>query len=186
MFFGGNEFRAFDIRNIRSVGQNVSNKTIDTAIHIQLRSDEARGSQQHLSLTDYNGKFMIANSTGGSANLLDYCYVTFTLNSFSSKPLEEMYVLGSFNNWQPSDACEMKYNEARKVYQCTMLLKQGYFNYGYFYLNNEMIFENSDTEGNHYETENDYYIFFYQKNYTYNFDELIGYQKANSGTVERR
>ncbi len=185
LFFGGNEFRAFDIRNIRSVGINVSNKTIDTAIHINLKADDARGSFTHLALPDYNGKCLIANSTASDPNQLDYAYVTFTLNSISSSHDEELYVLGGFNNWVPSDEYKMVYNESRKIYQCTVLLKQGYYNYGYYDFKSGQL-ENSVTEGNHYETENDYYIFFYQKNYTYNFDELIGFQKANTGTVERR
>ncbi len=186
LFYGGNEFRAFDVRNIHSVGQNVSNKTIDTAIHVQLRYDESRGAQQHLALTDYNGKFLIVNSTGSAPNLLDYTYVTFTLNAFSSEGQNNLYVLGSFNQWQPSANCKLEYNASRKIYQCTIFLKQGYYNYGYYAMNADGLLENTDTEGNHYETENDYYIFFYQKNYSYNFDELIGYQKSNSGTMERR
>ncbi len=186
LFFGGNEFRAFDTRNIRSVGQNVSNKTIDTAIHIQLKTDDSRAAQQHLTMTDYNGKFLITNTAASEPNALDYAYVTFVLNSFSENMDTGLYVLGAFNNFQPSADCKMTYNDARKLYQCTILLKQGYYNYGYYSYNQNQLLETSLTEGDHFETENDYYFFFYQKNYNYNFDELIGFQKANSGLGERR
>jgi hypothetical protein len=186
LFSGGNEFRAFDTRNIKSVGQNVSTKKIDTAIHITLKTDEARGAQQHLSLKDFNGNFIITNFTASSPNLLEYTYVSFTLNSFSMTPVNNLYVLGAFNNWQPSEEYRMIYNDSRKIYQCTAFMKQGYYNYAYYYLNESNKLDNTLTEGNHFETENDYYIFFYQRNYTYNFDELIGYQKANTGTMERR
>ena len=126
------------------------------------------------------------NSIAGAPNTLDYTYVTFNLNSFSSEGDPALYILGSFNNFQPSEECRMKYNEARKTYTCTLLLKQGYYNYGYYSMNKNNVLENTLTEGDHYETENDYYIFFYQKNYTFNYDELIGYQKSNSGVGEKR
>ncbi len=186
LFFGGNEFRTFDIRNIRSVGQNVSSKYIDTAIHVLLKPDEARGDKQHLMMTDFNGRYIIYSRTTTEQNQMDYAWVTFTLNKFSQDQNRAVYVLGAFNNWKPGEKYRMVYNESRKIYQCTVLLKQGYYNYMYAITDGNGESDVSETEGNHYETENDYYFFFYQKNYMYNYDELIGYQKINTGLNEKR
>ena len=39
------------------------------------------------------------------------------------------------------------------------------------------------TEGNHFETENDYNILLYHRNPFYGYDELIGFQTLNSGEL---
>jgi hypothetical protein len=186
LFYGGNEFRAFDTRNIRSVGINVQTKYIDTAIHVILKPDDARGAQQHLALPDYNGDFIIDSKSAGTAYQVDYAWVTFTLNSFSSDNSRDIYVLGAFNSWKPSEEFKMTYDEGKKIYQCTVKLKQGYYGYAYAQIDNKNMADMSFTEGSHFETENDYYIFFYRHDNFRNYDELVGYQKANTGSSERR
>jgi hypothetical protein len=186
LFFGGNEFRAFDTRNIRSVGINVQTKYIDTAIHILLKHDDARGAQQHLALPDYNGQFIIDSKSAGASNQIDYTYVTFTLNSFSTDNSKDIYILGAFNSWRPLPEYKMTYDEGKKIYSCTVILKQGYYGYAYALYDDKGMADMLFTEGSHFETENDYYIFFYRHDNFRNYDELVGYQKANSGNAEKR
>jgi hypothetical protein len=60
-------------------------------------------------------------------------------------------------------------------------MKQGYYNYSYATRkrsNNKIDLTNID--GNHYETENDYYIFVYYRDIRERFDRLVGVSVANS------
>ncbi len=46
----------------------------------------------------------------------------------------KMYVSGALNNWSFSNDNLMIYNQERRQYECTMLLKQGWYNYEYVFL----------------------------------------------------
>ena len=45
-----------------------------------------------------------------------------------------MYVSGNLNNWIFDKNNLMTYNSERGEYECTMLLKQGWYNYEYVFL----------------------------------------------------
>ena len=65
------------------------------------------------------------------------------------------------------------------MYEKTLLLKQGYYNYSYITrdagkpMTNRFSFEN--TEGNFTNTENNYTILVYFRSFGQRADELIGY-----------
>ena len=64
-----------------------------------------------------------------------------------------------------------------------MLIKQGY--YPYIYTTKDIVNpaappEMAQTEGNYWETENDYTILVYYTSLSYRRDELVGYTTINS------
>lgn len=69
----------------------------------------------------------------------------------------------------------MHYDSEQKMYYCSPMLKQGYYNYQYVTLSEGKI-NAEKIEGSHSQTENGYEIFIYYKNQL-NIDELIGYKK---------
>ena len=48
----------------------------------------------------------------------------------------DLYITGALSDWQLNDRNKMEYDEASRSYQLTMLLKQGFYNYQYHYLEN--------------------------------------------------
>ena len=67
----------------------------------------------------------------------------------------------------------MKYNSSTSAYECTLLLKQGWYDYQY-------VVESPDLppnyfEGGHFETQNNYEVLVYNKPFQPNVDLLIGY-----------
>ena len=76
---------------------------------------------------------------------------------------------------------EMVYDTTYGVYFKSMLVKQGLHSYMYA---TENVLEHSPeftfTEGNHWETENDYYIFIYHRSFGDLHDRLIGFKELNS------
>jgi hypothetical protein len=111
----------------------------------------------------------------------DYIYVYFTLPSTYEIRGGRMYVSGALSNWSFNNENLMTYDPVKAQYQCTMLLKQGWYNYEYLFLKDgDTSAEPSVFEGNHYETENDYLILVYYKNPRDRYDRLIGTQLTSS------
>jgi hypothetical protein len=86
-----------------------------------------------------------------------------------------MYVSGALTDWTFNGSSLMTYDPVKAEYQCSMLLKQGWYNFEYIFLKNEnKTVEPSVFEGNHYETENDYLILVYYRNPRDRHDRIIG------------
>ncbi|HOK52807.1 MAG TPA: DUF5103 domain-containing protein, partial [Bacteroidales bacterium] len=110
----------------------------------------------------------------------DYVMVHFTLPT--PEPLMEgqLYLIGGFNGWQCNQQSRLTYNLDEKAYKTSMLLKQGYYNYLIAYRTDNGQVNFSYAEGDHFETENDYYVFVYYHAYTARYQRLIGYTMINS------
>ena len=183
IFRGGNEYRYFDIKSIRYQTEYV--KRIDYAVpnyNVFLAPSENREFKPYFYWQDFNGKYYIAIQEGQKPDIdADYVYVYFTLPSDQAVKGGRMYVSGGLNNWNFDNNNLMKYNPVRKEYECTMLLKQGWYNYEYVFLkDNETNGTASLFEGSHYETENDYIVLVYYRNPQDRFDRVIGSVTANT------
>ncbi len=78
---------------------------------------------------------------------------------------------------------KMEYNESKGVYEKTLLLKQGYYYYTYITKDANDIAAKPDaslTDGNAWETENDYSIFVYYRSLSGRHDELVAFKIINS------
>lgn len=183
IFSGGNEFRYFDIKSIRYQSEFIRKiDFVDNRYHVFLLPSENREFKPYFYWQDFNGKYYIAVQEGRDMDIdADYLYVYFTLASKYKLEGGKMYVSGALNNWGFNNDNLMSYDPLRSEYQCTMLLKQGWYNYNYIFIKDgEITGEPSFFEGNHYETENDYLILVYYRNPLDRYDRLIGSAVANS------
>jgi hypothetical protein len=93
----------------------------------------------------------------------------------------KMYVTGGLTNWSLNDNNQMIYNPEQGQYECTLLLKQGWYNYEYVFLKNgDSEVTSARFEGSHYETENDYLILMYYRNPLDRYDRVIGTKITNT------
>jgi hypothetical protein len=183
IFQGGNEYRYFDIKSIRYQSEYV--KRIDFVIpyyNVYLFPSENREFKPYFYWKDFNGKYYIAFQEGKKPDIdADYVNVFFTLPSWQKIAGGNMYVSGNLNNWAFNKNNLMTYNPERGQYECTMLLKQGWYNYEYVFLKEG---ETNGTagifEGSHYETENDYVVLIYYRNPRDRYDRVIGTSIANT------
>ncbi len=172
-FDGGNEFRFVDFRSLMAPGQNTGkiNRTVKP-YELYVALDQNRSSEAYSQYLDLNGNYVIANLDFGEPALTgNYLYVNFLLKS-AELPREDVYVVGSFNDFQRDNESKMSYNGAG-YYESRQFLKQGLYNYQY-----EVGTRGNSTtsfEGNHFETENFYEIFVYQRPFRPNADLLVGY-----------
>jgi hypothetical protein len=179
----GNEFRTFGFTNIYKHGINVNDiQFVDTIYHVQLRIDERRSFKKYFWDEDMNGNYFIYldNSTD-PYNLADYGYVYFSLPMDEPMLEGKVYVYGGFTQWKTNETNLMHYNFNTRMYEAVLLLKQGYYDYVYTYYDNyTRKLDETILEGSHYQTENNYVIYVYHRDFADNFDRLVGYQVVNS------
>jgi len=182
LFQGGNEFRYFDTKNFKSLTPRIQQtRYLNSYYEIYLTAEEWRTRSRYWREMDINGKFFIANQQGSDKDRdADYVMVHFTLPT--TEPLMEgqLYLLGAFNNWECNDRSLLRYNLNEKAYQTSLLLKQGYYNYLIAYRDAKGQIDFSYVEGNHFETENDYYFFVYYQSNSTRYERIIGYTMINS------
>ncbi|MCX6237881.1 MAG: DUF5103 domain-containing protein [Bacteroidia bacterium] len=183
VFAGGNEFRNFDTKNLRINGLGVANiEFINPLYHVTLLTDQIRRESNYRSESDLNGRFLIKNDRVTDSDLeSDYILVRFSLAMQEPLLGGEIYVFGGLSDWQCLPPNKMKWNFESKLYETTLLLKQGFYDYQYVYVENGgKQIDNTLLEGSYVETENYYQIFVYYRGFSSRYDRLIGYRTINS------
>ena len=183
VFDGGSEFRAFDIKSIRYHSERIKNIYKDTlGNHVELQPDEKRSFKRYSSAVDMNGNYIIKIQEGNHSDIeADYCYVSFFIPYDDAFSAGNLYVAGAFNDWRFMPENQMKYNPKRFGYECTLYLKQGFYNYEYIFIpKGETEADQTFIEGMHQETENDYTIYVYHHQTGTFYDQLIGVKRLNS------
>jgi hypothetical protein len=88
-------------------------------------------------------------------------------------------------DWQLYPQYKLNWNEQQYRYELKAMFKQGVYNY--IYVSSEKNKPNdTEIEGNHMETENEYAVWVYHKNIQYGYDELVGMALVNSGKIGNR
>ncbi len=184
-FNGGNEFRYFDTRSLRTYTERVANIYKDSSMkyNIDLLPDPLYTFKTYRFYNDINGSYLIKNQDMvGSPDIeADYAWVHFFLPYDAASPEGNFYVMGKLTDWRLNKSNRMTYNYKRFGYECKLFIKQGYFNYKYVYLRDDKKGgDESMTEGNHWETENDYTIYVYHRQRGTFYDQLVGVKSLNS------
>ena len=182
-FLGGSEFRRFDIRSLRFRTERVDRISQDTVNTISLLPDVSENRPGYTFIYDENGDFFIRN-TDGRDNRTDADYSTVNLSLASRRPSTDgsAYVVGQFNNYQLSD--KMTFDDTSNRFRGSVFVKQGLFDYHYIWVStdgktrDDVVFD-----GSHFQTENDYQIYFYYRKPGSRWDELVGFTEMN--TVKR-
>lgn len=173
MFKGGNEFRFFDMRSLNHPGRNVARVDRTTRpFQVFVEPDKPRTDEVYGQYPDLNGGFTIENLDYNDIAFTNYANVHFQLRSPAPLP-GKVYVTGAFSHWRRDTENRMTYDSTRGVYAAELVLKQGWYDYQYY-------FEAEDRppyflEGSHFETENLYEIFIYYRPFQPRADLLIGY-----------
>ena len=182
LFPGLNEFRFFNIRDLKSPFENVySINYRPPYYYVSLKQEKDKTFSRYTAEKDINGKFYI-QSVFKEQDMLraDYVHVTFSLASDIPVIEGNVCILGALTNWQCTPASYMEYDFENKMYQTSLLLKQGYYNYLYAVKNSKtQEIDASFFEGSHALTENDYLIFIYLSGTMQKYDRLVAFDVAN-------
>lgn len=179
-FKAGNEFRRFDIRSMRFRTERVGKIEQDTSTNIYLLNDGVENRQGYTFIFDENGAFYVRNQDGRD-NRTDADYATVHLSLIAKRPDTNgsAYVVGQFNDYQLTD--KLDYNEVQNRFSGKIFVKQGLYDYHYVWYDEDTKTRDDVVfDGSHFETENNYQIFFYFRKPGSRWDELIGYRQINS------
>ena len=184
VFYGGNEFRVFDIKNLNYRSTNVDNIVIskENGNQVYLVNDERRTYKAYMFWPDINGKRAINVESKFDSNLdADYAHVYFKLAKTTElTQFGDIYVFGELADWNLSIKNRMKYDTKSNSYELNLYLKQGYYNYYYLFVPKSQSEEESLIEGSHWQTENTYTIYAYHRRIGDRYDRLIGVETINS------
>ncbi|WP_078832102.1 DUF5103 domain-containing protein [Sediminibacterium ginsengisoli] len=190
IFPAGKEYRWADLRSFRFESDRVERvDRFARPLDIYMKPDAIRNNLRYAFFSDRNGWDEIDNTE--SVNpwwQSDYANVHFTLATADKKPLQgkNVYMVGELTGNQVGDTSLMRFDEATGAYTKTLFLKQGYYSYCYVTLDKtdrQARPDVSATEGNYWETENEYTIFFYFRSMGGRHDELLGINTINSRAV---
>ena len=187
LFPAGKEYRWADLRSFRFSSDRVDK--IDKGQQpnrIYIKPDIVRNDLRYAFFNDRNGWNEI--STTESINpwwQTDYAFVDFTLLPPNAKPFagKDVFILGEFTGNQVSDSSVMEFDAVKGIYTKTLFLKQGYYSYNYVTKDKNQKNTKSEpslTEGNYWETENEYLVLFYFRPLSSRHDELMGITRLNS------
>jgi hypothetical protein len=183
VFDGINEFRFFDIKSLKFISERVDYMEYQPPhYHVYLKADNLWGTRDYFSNVDLSGNFYIRNQESNDDDMLDadYVWVHFKLNT--EIPLAaDVYIDGLISDWQFGENF-MEYNPETGNYQVSLFLKQGIYNYRYVTKEYKSGLVYRDiTEGNYYQTGNDYRVFLYYRKLGEFNDRVIGYGLLSTG-----
>lgn len=177
VFPGNNEFYFFDNKTL--------NQPFNTVAAVE-RNEDGNNTYLHPAWAypldyqfqpDVNGAFYFRrNDMGLERNAdteADYSWVYFSLDS--EKMEKEVFVLGAFNDYMPSDECRMQFDENAKRYVARIYLKQGFYNYILATRDPNGKLNLGEINGSFWQAENLYQAFLYYAPFGRNYDGLIGY-----------
>ena len=184
VFEACNQYRRVNFSNFYFNSENIARiyQTDDYYV-VDYNVCESRARKPYVTYDDIHGeKFIyIANEGRETDTEADYAWLNLFLRWPYPLENEDLYVMGAANNWQFDQRNLMRYDYELKGYLCQLLLKQGYYNFLFVTADRDTGLVSTElTEGNHWDTDNLYKIYFYYFNPIKGYDELIGYTTVNS------
>lgn len=179
IFNAGNEYRRFEILDKYVPTMRVDQMRYEEPYyHADIFEDLQRINYKYDQ--DQNGRFLIRNSDNVDNDTeSDYFYTHFRLK-MPQIPNGALYIYGDLTNNKFDETSKMEYNLIEHQYEITLPLKQGSYNYQYFFLvNGEKVGQSAPSEGDFYQTENEYYIYVYHRAFGSRYDKLIGFKSIN-------
>lgn len=177
-FEGGNEFRIFSIRSLKSAMEHVARQThTEDMNHTVLEIDKTKAYNVYEDVVDINGCYFAANDDRSYSSLMgaDFTMVHFSLMGNIPANMD-VYVYGELTNWTLQPDAKLTYNEYKKTHETSLYLRMGYYNYIYIAVpKNGGAGSTQYTEGSFWQTENRYtFMAYFQGGGTY-YDRIIGY-----------
>ena len=182
LFAAGKEFRRFECKSLRFMGYRIANINDETTpIELTLYPDEPRSYLKFYNEKDADGKFIPAvQEWPEPSNQADYTWVNFFVPLISPLAGGSVYVFGGFNDWSLLPENKMTYNNNMQGYEARILLKQGFYNYEYVFVDDvKKAADESVLEGDWFEAENNYTILVYCRPFGQRYDQLIGIRTVN-------
>lgn len=176
IFTAGNEYHKFEVLDTDHPTLGIDKIRWDGRMfNAYVIPDEPR--PNYLYDEDANGAFYIRNSDNiENDRLSDYVLVHFQLNSPYEVP-GEVYINGVWTNDLFLPEYKMEYDYSNNSYYATLMLKMGYYSYQYVLIDPEGYLRTMPTEGDFFQTENQYQALVYYREPGGRTDLLVAYRQ---------
>ena len=186
IFEGGNEYHHFDAFSCFYAGTGIDRVVHELGDYHALLFPNEITQGQYIHEFDSDGRFVVnAERTSDSDTDAEYMWVHWTLPM--DKPFFDgaLYVGGELFNNELSLRNRMQYDNEAKCYWLTALVKQGGFDYQYWFVpkssNVQSPMSNKITttqrvDGSYWQTENEYTIYVWWRPFGSRYDRLVGVQ----------
>ena len=176
IFTGGSEFHRFEILDVQRTSMGVERmEWFEPYYHATLFADQPQ--HNYTSLNDQNGVYVLRSSDDiDDATTAEYVVVHFFLQT-PRLPGGDVYVCGQWTGEPFNPECRMEYDDINHQYHAAILLKQGYYSYQY----RQEDGATARTEGDFYQTENEYSVLVYYRGQGARYDRLAGYSVTKTG-----
>lgn len=175
IFEAGNEYRKAEFLSTRYPGMHSESVSwIDPFYHYTMMTDYPR--KNYLYDEDKNGLSVTRYDSNGDADYeADYVMMHFKLDMPCLPQDQQVYVYGQWAGNDLNPTCRMQYNDSEQAYTADILMKCGYYNYIYLCAKNDSARGYTQpTEGNFFQTENEYDILVYHKPTGTRYWQLVG------------
>ncbi len=180
-FAAGNEYLQYDSKDIRSTTIDIGRVELNDLYSHFLFVDRSRVTEPYTYNPDINGQFVIRTLQGENSSIeAEYVWTHFKLQNYDPLNEGEIHLFGAFNNFELDDSTLMKYNKESGLYENTLLMKQGFYNYKYVLLNKDGSLDEGFISGNFDVTENEYQVLVYFRDLGARYDQIIGFGNASS------
>jgi len=191
IFEGGNEYHHFDAFSCFYAGHGIDRVFHENGdYHVILLPDEVTQGQ-YIHEFDSDGRFIVnAERTNDPDTEAEYMWVHWTLPM--EKPFFDgaLYVGGDLFNNEMTLRNRMQYDNEAKCYWLTALVKQGGYDYQYWFVpknqitNQKSQITNTITttqrvDGSYWQTENTYTIYVYWRPFGAQYDRLVGVKQVS-------
>ena len=183
-FGGGNEFLAFDNKDVRAASNGVRYVELNDIYENILFTDIPRKGSQYTYNPDINGNFEVRNINAPNPDIeAEYVRMHFNLQYYEDIEDKELHLYGNFNNWAIDGTTYMKYDPKSDSYRNSRLFKQGFYNYKYVLVDRDGSIDEGAVSGDYWQTENDYTVVVYFRDLGARYDRIIGLGFNNSTNI---
>jgi hypothetical protein len=159
IFDAGNEYRKFEVLDVSHPTMGIDHITWDGE-NYQAYTFVDAPRPNYLYDEDANGAFCIRNSDYHEVSTTgQYVWVNYRLRVPRQGPI---YISGRWTTATGADDYMLYYDPVNELYTASILQKQGYYNYQYTTADGQQL----ASEGNYYQTENQYQALVYYKGTT--------------------
>ncbi len=178
-FLGGNEFREFDTKDMRTQSLRIRKIEIDTSWVAYVQEEESRQFREFITWEDLNGSYFVRKlDSEAPGTEADYVLMDFYLKYPAPQP-GGVFLFGEFTNWSMDPQWALEYDFQERAYRGRFYIKQGFYNYVYATMNSAAGASTSIFEGDHWETENEYTILVYHREIGIRYDRVVGVTTSN-------
>ncbi len=183
IFDAGNEYRRFEMVSVHYPGMNILGyEYYEPYYHAMLDTNYPRCGMNYLYDQTQYGRYVVRETNAEDSDLeADYIATHFALATDKIYG-GNVYIDGELTNHIYDSNSLMQYNEETQQYEKVLLLKQGSYNYMYVFVPDGSTEATlAPTEGNYYETVNEYVVKVYHRPPGARYDRLIGVAVCHSG-----